>query len=274
LKSSSSLKRGKFEGPFLTYHSNGQLKQKSNYKNGLMTGLYEEYYSNGQLSKKTATIDAVFNGPFKSYYKNGQIKVSQFFNKGILEGKFTKYFKNGDLKHQLSYSAGKPAGEERLYNGSGKLKMKTNWKNGKQDGVRLEYFDGLLREKTTYVGGDEEGPFSRFWSNTKLLRDKGTYGKNGLEGFYEKYFEPKFTKGAHILERKGHYKNGKETGVHVEYDTSGNKTQICSYKQGKKHGQCEEWKNGELSFVRKYLNGKYQETTYANPKLRSNYNRR
>jgi len=47
-----SLRDGKWDGPFESYHDNGQLRRKGTYKDGVEDGPVEEYYDSGQLYEK------------------------------------------------------------------------------------------------------------------------------------------------------------------------------------------------------------------------------
>ena len=47
-----SLRDGKWDGPFESYHDNGQLRRRGTYKDGVEDGPVEEYYDNGQLYEK------------------------------------------------------------------------------------------------------------------------------------------------------------------------------------------------------------------------------
>ena len=57
-----TYKKGLREGPFVSFHNNGQLKYKGSYKDGKVEGAWEEYYDKGQLM-------------YKGNYKDGK-KVS------------------------------------------------------------------------------------------------------------------------------------------------------------------------------------------------------
>ena len=52
LLSEGAFKNGKYEGPWVFYHNNGQLEMKGDFKNGDREGLWIDYYDNGQLNKK------------------------------------------------------------------------------------------------------------------------------------------------------------------------------------------------------------------------------
>ena len=48
----SFLKEAHSDGPFESYHDNGQLKCKGTYKDGQRDGYCEFYYENGELESK------------------------------------------------------------------------------------------------------------------------------------------------------------------------------------------------------------------------------
>ena len=52
-----TLKDGVEDGPFESYHENGQLRRRGTYKDGVEDGPVEEYYDNGQLYEKGAYKD-------------------------------------------------------------------------------------------------------------------------------------------------------------------------------------------------------------------------
>ncbi len=52
-----SLRDGKWDGPFESYHDNGQLRRRGTYKDGKRDGPFEEYYDNGQLYEKGSYKD-------------------------------------------------------------------------------------------------------------------------------------------------------------------------------------------------------------------------
>ena len=52
-----SLRDGKWDGPFESYHENGQLRRRGTYKDGVEDGPVEEYYDNGQLYEKGSYKD-------------------------------------------------------------------------------------------------------------------------------------------------------------------------------------------------------------------------
>ena len=54
---------GLIDGPYETYHDNGQLSVKGTYKNGDLDGPFESYHESGQLESK---------GTYKDYKRCGE----------------------------------------------------------------------------------------------------------------------------------------------------------------------------------------------------------
>ena len=54
------------DGPFKTYHDNGQLEGESTYKDGKVDGPYKLYNENGQLEQEGTLKDGVLID-FKEY---------------------------------------------------------------------------------------------------------------------------------------------------------------------------------------------------------------
>ncbi len=57
LKSEVFVVNGKKEGPYKSYHENGQLRVEVNYIDGLEQGIKKSYHYNGQLMREVNFID-------------------------------------------------------------------------------------------------------------------------------------------------------------------------------------------------------------------------
>ena len=62
------------DGPFTTYHENGQLKERGTYKNGKLDGLYVFYHENGQLWMRGSYKKGKLDGLVFVYQENGQLR--------------------------------------------------------------------------------------------------------------------------------------------------------------------------------------------------------
>jgi antitoxin component YwqK of YwqJK toxin-antitoxin module len=67
------FKNGKAEGPYETWHDNGQIKLKSHYKNGKKEGLNEEWDNQGQLIVRSNYKKNLLQGDLKQWDKNGNL---------------------------------------------------------------------------------------------------------------------------------------------------------------------------------------------------------
>ena len=82
-----SIKSGKKEGAWVSYHGNGQLEFKGNYKNGGREGAWVWYHENGQLLSKGNYEDGNRYGFWNDYGEDGTVNKERtgFYKKnGIL----------------------------------------------------------------------------------------------------------------------------------------------------------------------------------------------
>jgi hypothetical protein len=70
----SYLKNGKWDGPYVEYWKNGQLKKNTTYVNGKRHGPYVIYWGNGEIYWKTTLVNGKRHGPYIEYNKDGTIK--------------------------------------------------------------------------------------------------------------------------------------------------------------------------------------------------------
>ena len=94
-KTQGTFRNGKKDGPWVYYHSNGQLSYKGTYKDNKKDGPYVNYYDNGQLGSKGT-------------YKNGKE-----------DGRWVRYWSNGQLWHKGTYKDGKRDGPRVSYSSDG-----------------------------------------------------------------------------------------------------------------------------------------------------------
>ena len=73
-KTQGSFKDGKWDGPYVSYHYNGQLWEKCSYKDGKVDGPFVSYWDNGKLQSKGTLKNGKEEGPWVYNPKNGQSK--------------------------------------------------------------------------------------------------------------------------------------------------------------------------------------------------------
>jgi len=140
-KSTGYIKKGKFNGEFEFYHSNGQLSDIGSYKDGDGSDLGNTGVPrNGRI------------GTWKSYYENGQLRVDRTYKDGKLDGPYKSYYENGQLWEDGTYKDGKREGPFKDYSPIGKFYEEGTYKDGKRDGLFKLY--GPLRVDRTYKDGE------------------------------------------------------------------------------------------------------------------------
>ena len=80
---SANLKDGQLDGPYESYHQNGQAWKKGTYKDGKWHGPYEEYFEDGQLRYK-----GTFNMGFECdhWIVNGETRTHDPCPPGLADG--------------------------------------------------------------------------------------------------------------------------------------------------------------------------------------------
>ncbi len=140
--------KGKLNGVFTEYYSNGNKKIERNYKNGILNGKYISYYNNN-MQKEIYNYDmGLINGERKSYWINGAIKQSSFFKSGVLSGESNFYYSSSQLRKKISFD---------LY--------------GNRDGVWLDYYsNGKIKEKIEYESGIITVPIIKYDINGEIIK--------------------------------------------------------------------------------------------------------
>jgi antitoxin component YwqK of YwqJK toxin-antitoxin module len=116
-----SLKNGRFDGPWVYYHDNGQLLSKGTYKDGRKVGSWVSYHDNGQLAGIEPFKDGRGHGPYVTYYPNGQVWMKGTNKGGTIgfNGPSFVYWNNGQLMWKGTYKNGKQDGPWVGYNEDG-----------------------------------------------------------------------------------------------------------------------------------------------------------
>jgi hypothetical protein len=90
-----TYKDGEKDGPWATYHENGQLAQEGAYKNGKRHGPWVAYHEDGQLDFKGDYKDDKRDGPWVWYYENGHKKTMEIWKNGKTVGPSIRYTEDG-----------------------------------------------------------------------------------------------------------------------------------------------------------------------------------
>tara|TARA_R110000782_G_scaffold14399_5_gene42992 strand:+ start:830 stop:1222 length:393 start_codon:yes stop_codon:yes gene_type:complete len=92
VKRDVASKDGKREdGPFVTYHDNGQVAFRETYKDGKLDGPYVVYHDNGQVQYEGRYTDGKRDGLYVTYHGNGELESKGNFKNGKLDGPGVSY---------------------------------------------------------------------------------------------------------------------------------------------------------------------------------------
>lgn len=255
LKSEGNLKKGNLDDAFKEYSESGQILTDVTYKNGILNGPYKEYfnYLKGLVSEKGTYKNGKKDGPYTAFGLDSEVVWEGTYDNGKSDA--AKYDEL-DRKNGIIYlkNTNKPYSGPYIEEGitlfflDGKQRiLKRDWgsgssfesyKDGKEDGLFLEYENGILLTETNYKDGEKDGPFKEYYENGQL-KEEGTYKDGKIDGLNKEYDE----NGELFLETT--YKDGKKDGLSKIY-YNGKLYQESAYKDGDKLFTKEYDKNGRL----------------------------
>jgi len=126
-----NYKNNSFEGEYLSYHPNGELKQKGQYVNNKMSGLWKYYYPTGALKEAVQFKNNKEEGPYKAYHQNGQLKAEGTYENENRQGPWKVYHPNGVLEEQANYVDDWEEGIIEVFDSSGTKIKAITYKQGR-----------------------------------------------------------------------------------------------------------------------------------------------
>jgi antitoxin component YwqK of YwqJK toxin-antitoxin module len=206
-KGETDISRNGRHGFWVFHHENGQKAQALSYKYGQLEGEFLSFYTDGNLKEKKYFSNGLLEGEYKIYNKNGQLVLLKFYSKGIINGDCTYWYESGVKSYIYRWKNGKKEGIAESYYENGSLMWKRNFSNDKLKGEQLEYYDTGELEFRYYSIEDKRD------KTKKTTR----YYKNG-KVWYEGYAGDKDKEW--YGEQREYYENGKLKRIDV-YDNSG-----------------------------------------------------
>ena len=100
------LSNAQKNGPYETYHKNGQLKTVGQYENDKKIGDWKDYHPNGNLRQKYSYTKGKKNKELKFYFKDGNIHFETINERG-------DYIRKGYFKCRTSCLALDPLNPQR-----------------------------------------------------------------------------------------------------------------------------------------------------------------
>ncbi len=240
-----TIKNGDYNGPVLTYYTNGELAAKGYYKDGQADSLWTWYNPSGKVIGTTSYKEGEIHGKNIDIYANGQVESECSYIKGQKHGVCKFYARDGSLQNQKTYHKdyGIVGYQYELPDGEmselisidlqGTQKVEAFFKN-KQKSISQTYVKGLL-----------DGP-SIYYHPNGQVQDEVSYKNGTEEGWTRSYY----ANGQ--LQREIFYVDGQEEGLTRRFREDGTLLHSTQYKEGLKHGY-ETWYNPDGSVLKKLL---------------------
>lgn len=94
---------GEFNGEYLRYYKNGQIKESDFYVAGKHQGESKEFFENGTVKETGFYLNDERHGEFITYFENGQIKTKSYYVNGAITGQSLEYDNTGNLIKDIEY---------------------------------------------------------------------------------------------------------------------------------------------------------------------------
>lgn len=124
-----NLVKGKKEGAWSEFLSNGLLKSTTSYVGGIKEGLSVEVNQNGQVTKRFYYHNNLRHGEYKEFNYT-IVKEERTYQFGKLEGLVKIYYDNGKIMEEGLYKNGTRDGISKWYDQEGKPTITYDYKNG------------------------------------------------------------------------------------------------------------------------------------------------
>ncbi len=107
--------KGKKEGTFISYFSNGKVEMIGTMQGNKNSGYWKYYYSNGNIESEGNFINDEADGNWKWYYPNGKLKEKGIYLDGKKNGVWIIFEKDGKPQSKLIFVEDKKVNEIEYY---------------------------------------------------------------------------------------------------------------------------------------------------------------
>ncbi|MBK8626272.1 MAG: hypothetical protein IPN86_12125 [Saprospiraceae bacterium] len=227
--------KGKMNGLWKYYHSNGKLYLEQTYANDVLKGTTKEYDYSGQLVRKNRNensenhgIKEIFSngkltqisyflhdnhtGPYISFYPDGSKNYEGYVINNSQYYTTKSYYRSGQLYSQTKYYDDKVM-SQKLYNLDGSLNSDDNYGNLNGE-VKSKTENGLLNVTNNFKNGMKHG-LQRITDDSGKVLGEFNYINGNLHGPAKSYNSSE-TISSEVL-----YYNGLKNGIAKYYDMMG-----------------------------------------------------
>ncbi len=198
LKSEVFFKDGLEHGPYVHYHSNGNLERKGIYYREIKVGdtllknvydgTIEIYQDNGKRARIENWKFFKRNGVQENYsYQSGELSERTYAVDNLKSGSVERFNKDGSLNYLAYYEIVEKDGQKisqqtgtETYWEKGKIRTTTEWKNGLKEGSSKSYYENGQVESMMHFKNDKlHGSYKTYYENGQPKED---YNKQNLLG--------------------------------------------------------------------------------------------
>ena len=149
VKSETTYKDGKPNGPSTTYFENGKKDSEIAYENGVPVGRGIFYFADGNLREEVAYLDGLNDVRIRDYYLNKNLYLASHKQNGRWVEATQEYAPNGLPLKEVFFDENGGIKEEKVYDSDG---------NPLKDGILVQYYpNGQASMETPYRDGQANG---------------------------------------------------------------------------------------------------------------------
>ena len=151
--------KGRRQGPWTDFYSNGQKRYEGQFKNDRCTGEFKYYDEQGRLKATNLFDKSGEKALNKTYAENGTLIATGYYLNQKKEGVW-QYFSrdNGKMILEEDNKDGKAHGTSKVYYETGTLMMERQFVDGLMEGhAKIYYPSGALKEEGDYLHGEKTG---------------------------------------------------------------------------------------------------------------------
>lgn len=214
--------KGKMNGLWKYYYSNGKLYLEQNYANDILKGTTKEYDYSGQLVRKNRNENSENHG-IKEVFSNGKLIQISYFLHDNHTGPYIRFYPDGSKNYEGYVINNSQYYTTSSYYRSGRLYSQTKYYNDKVMSQKLYNLDGSL---------DSNDDYSKLNGEVKSKIEHG------------------------LLNVTNNYKNGVKHGLQLFTDIGGKVLGEFNYINGNLHGHSKAYNSSEtISSEVPYYNG-------------------
>ena len=192
---------------------------------GRRQGLWTDFYSNGQRRYEGNFKNGRCTGEFRYYDEQGVLQATNTFDKSGSKALNKCFAPDGTLIATGYYVDQKKEGEWRYFSkDNGKLILVEDNKDGKVHGWSRVYnpLNERVAEEAQYVDGLREGQCREYYDSGVLMMEC-SYHEGQLSGYAKTYYP------SGALKEEGDFLNGDKTGVWKTYNEDGDEVSSDRY---------------------------------------------